>query len=518
MTNRSLRAALRLLSLGSSPRRGLFLALSGAVVAIVALFGVVLMDARSDARRVAEVSGSNLATALAQDIDRNVELLDLSIQAARDAWSDPRVRGLEPDVRRLAVFDHSATARHIDAILVIDRAGAVVADSRSNVPTSRDFRPADFFQAQAERDVGLFISRPMKIVRSGSGGWRMALSRRITAPDGTFAGVAVGFIDLGYIAETYKRLPLGRGGTLSLFNIDGTMLVREPEVPEAIGQSFLGKATFDRMTVGPDGTFEGRSALDGQSRLYAYQRVGTLPLIQAVAAGTDVIYANWRAKALTLGGALAMLCSGMLVLLFVLKRELLQRAAAEAALDRLASTDHLTGLLTRRKFFELAESRCAEAARQGVGVALLMIDADHFKSYNDRYGHVAGDAVLGAIGRCIQGELRAADDLAARFGGEEFIVLLPGFERSSAFVTAEAIRAAVARLATPHERASAGIVTVSTGLAVGEAGAPVALDALVEAADAELYRSKRDGRNRSSGGERLLARVPSGGPPGLLSA
>lgn len=518
MMNRSLRAALHLLSPGSSPRRGLFLALSGAVLAIAALFGVVLMDARSDARRAADVSGSNLATALAQDIDRNVELLDLSVQAARDAWSDPRVRGLNPELRQLVVFDHSATARHIDAILVIDRDGSVVADSRSVVPRTRDFRSADFFRAQAERDVGLFISRPMKIARSSAGGWCMALSRRITAADGTFAGVAVGFIDLGYIAETYKRLPLGRGGTLSLFNIDGTMLVREPEIPDAIGQSFLGKPTFDRLTVGSEGTFDGQSALDGQSRLYAYRRVGTLPLIQAVAAGTDAIYANWRAKALTLGAALAMLCSGILVLLFVLKHELSQRAAAEAALDLLASTDHLTGLLNRRKFFELAEARCADAARRGVGVALLMIDADHFKSYNDCYGHVAGDSVLAAIGRCIAGELRSVDDLAARFGGEEFIVLLPGLERAGAFVIAEAMRAGVARLATPHERASAGIVTVSTGLAVLEPGAPIVLDALVEAADAELYRSKRDGRNRSSGGERLAARVPLDGPPGLLSA
>ena len=452
MTTRPLRAALRLLSPGSAPRRGLFLALSAAVVGIAALFGVVLMDARSDARRAAEISSSNLATALAQDIERNVELLDLSIQAARDSWADPRVRAMEPELRKLVIFDHSATARYIDAILVIDRDGAVVADSRSTVPRLRDFRSADFFKAQIDRDVGLFISRPMKIAGSGQGSWRMAISRRMTAGDGTFAGVAVGFIDLGYIAETYKRLPLGPGGTLTLFNTDGTLLVREPEVPQAVGRSFKGQKVFDTINGAASGTFEGLSTIDGNSRLFAYQHVGTLPLIQSVAAGTDAVYANWRVKAMALGGVLAVLCSGILVLLFVLKRELLQRAAAEAALDRLASTDHLTGLLNRRKFFELAELRCADAARRGVGVALLMIDADHFKSYNDRYGHVAGDAVLGAIGRCIRDELRAADDLAARFGGEEFIVLLPGLARAGAFVTAEAIRAAVG--AARHPRTS----------------------------------------------------------------
>ncbi len=480
-----------------------------AVLAIALVFGVLLWDSRSDARRTAEVSGSNLATALAQDIGRNLELLDLSIQSARDSWQLPKVQDLDPELRNLVIFDRAATARYIDSILVVDRDGKVVADSRSPVARQETFVDADFFKAQVARDVGLFISPPLRIAprRTTSGAWQMALSRRITAEDGSFAGVAVGFLDLGYLAEMYKRLPLGPDGVLTLFKSDGTMLVREPDVPHSIGRSFIGQRVFDAMNAAESGAFEGVSTLDGHSRLYAYHRVGTLPLVQAVAAGTDHVYARWRAKASALGAVLAILCSGILLLLYILRRELLHRVAAERALDRLASTDHLTGLLNRRRFFELAQDRSQEALRQGLPVSLLMIDADHFKSYNDRYGHLAGDAVLSAIGRCIRSELGGTSDLAARFGGEEFIVLLPGLDRPGAFVTAEAIRTAVARLAIPHERATAGIVTVSTGLASVEASEPLALDALVEAADRELYRSKRDGRNRSSGEGRALARL-----------
>lgn len=494
----------------AAPRRGLFLLIGGAVAAIVAVFVVVLADSRVDTRHAAAAAEVNLATALARDLDRNVELLDLSIQAARDSWSDPRVRALDPEMRQLVVFDHSATARYIDAILVLDRDGAVVADSRAATPPTHDYRNADFFKAQQARDSGLFIGRPLQV--PGNAGWHVALSRRIVADDGSFGGVAVGFLNLAYLSETYQHLPLGPGGVLTLFNADGTMLVREPEVPSAVGRSFKGNPVFVHIDGMESGSFEEVSSLDHTKRLYAFRRIGSLPLVQSVGVTTDAVYAGWRAKATVLGAVMAVLCLGILALLFGLRRELLQRVAAERALDVLASTDPLTGLSNRRRFFERAEASCVEAARDGQALSVLMIDADHFKSYNDRYGHAAGDRVLVAISRTIEAEANREGAIAARYGGEEFIVLLPGLDRGSAFAVAEAIRMGVARLAEPHERAVAGIVTVSTGLASAGAGTAPDLRALVEAADAELYRSKRDGRNRSSGDGRLLARHPRMGP------
>ena len=212
---------------------------------------------------------------------------------------------------------------------------------------------------------------------------------------------------------------------------------------------------------------------------------------------------------------MAVLCSGILALLLGLKGELQSRVAAERALDVLASTDPLTGLVNRRRFFERAEVRCAEAARDGLALSVVMLDTDHFKDFNDRYGHAAGDRALVAVARAIEGQIRGGVDLAARYGGEEFVVLLPGLDRAAGFAVAEAIRTAVARLALAHERAPSGFVTVSTGLASAGDGVPADLRALVEAADAELYRAKRDGRNRSSGGERLMARYAR---PEALSA
>lgn len=495
----------------ASPGQCLVVLMVLTLAAMCAVFALVMIEGRANVRRVAEMSELNLATALAQDLARNVEALDLSLQAARDSWNDPRVQALDAELRQLVIFDHSATASYIHAVLVVGVDGNVEADSRSLKLGGANFAHADFFEAQRDRDVGLFISQPMHL--AGQAGWVMAFSYRITAPDGRFAGVSVGFLDLGYLAAAYARLPLGPGGAITLFKTDGTLLVREPANARSIGKSFLGQAAFEPLARGVNGVFEGMSSVDGQGRLFAFQRVGTLPLTQAVGASTASIYAEWNERAMTLGLTLAALCGLTLASLVLLKRELGQRVKAEKALSKLASTDDLTGLLNRRRFFELADGHVAKAADTGAGLSVLMIDADHFKSYNDRYGHLAGDVVLTVLGRCIAGELRAASDLAARYGGEEFIVLLPGTGGSRAFVIAEAIRTAIAGLAMPHELSVAGVVTVSVGLASVDPGRSYDLRALVETADAELYRAKSAGRNRSTGGgvatlDRPRARLP----------
>jgi diguanylate cyclase (GGDEF)-like protein len=121
---------------------------------------------------------------------------------------------------------------------------------------------------------------------------------------------------------------------------------------------------------------------------------------------------------------------------------------------------------------------------------------DHFKLFNDRYGHVAGDACLKRIAACVSAELRNVDDLAVRYGGEELLVLLPKTEASSAIRIAERIRRSVEALAIPHEAIGAyGIVTMSCGTAA----APVSMisaSELVAAEDAALYAAKRNGRNQ----------------------
>lgn len=161
----------------------------------------------------------------------------------------------------------------------------------------------------------------------------------------------------------------------------------------------------------------------------------------------------------------------------------------ESALLEQALTDPLTGLINRRGFdrFLTASTKATDA------LSLMMIDVDQFKSYNDTYGHVAGDAVLRRVSAAIDGVVSPLGGVVARFGGEEFVVIVPHLEGAEAKRVAERLLRAVSDMALPHAASERGVITVSAGYAARAAQDPP-ID-LVAAADAALYRAKREGRN-----------------------
>jgi len=170
---------------------------------------------------------------------------------------------------------------------------------------------------------------------------------------------------------------------------------------------------------------------------------------------------------------------------------------ANRQLEKLSRTDGLTGLANRRFFEEILAQDWATVVRQGLELAVIMLDVDFFKAFNVRYGHVAGDDCLRRLARILEATLRRKSDLAARWGGEEFIVILQDTDREGALEIAESLRVAVTELAIPNEDSPQGHVTVSIGVAVrhpqdGLKGA----DQLVKRADEALYEAKRGGRNQ----------------------
>ncbi len=187
---------------------------------------------------------------------------------------------------------------------------------------------------------------------------------------------------------------------------------------------------------------------------------------------------------------------GLSVVVVERHRQLVGLMLAQNELKRLAQTDSLTGLPNRRRLDEAQSEEWRRAARTGMPLSLLLIDADRFKSYNDLYGHRRGDQVLIAIAGVLRTGAQRAGDLPARQGGEEFAVLLPGVAQPAAVAIAERLRAAVQALTIAHAGNEAGVVTVSIGVACSRpaAGQPVA--ELFEAADRALYRAKDAGRNR----------------------
>lgn len=166
-------------------------------------------------------------------------------------------------------------------------------------------------------------------------------------------------------------------------------------------------------------------------------------------------------------------------------------------LKSLSLTDALTGLYNRRHVDGYLQQVWQRAAHDGDDVSVVMLDVDHFKRYNDRYGHPAGDACLAKVAEVMATSLRRPADLVARFGGEEFIAVLPQTSGPLARQAAERIRAAVQALAIPHaDSETAPVVTVSLGVACLRAGPGIAERAVVAAADSALYQAKQQGRNR----------------------
>lgn len=169
--------------------------------------------------------------------------------------------------------------------------------------------------------------------------------------------------------------------------------------------------------------------------------------------------------------------------------------AANQKLSAMSSTDSLTGLANRRRFDDVLAVEWARAQRSGAPLALLMIDVDFFKQFNDFYGHLAGDDCLRRLAKTLQSCARRAGDLPARYGGEEFAVIAADMRPTDVPWLAEKIRNNVAALEIPHAQSPYGVVTVSVGVALMTPDGRVSPDTLLQSADAALYHAKQSGRN-----------------------
>lgn len=163
----------------------------------------------------------------------------------------------------------------------------------------------------------------------------------------------------------------------------------------------------------------------------------------------------------------------------------------------LAETDALTGIANRRAFDNAVAREFSSATRNGSPLSLLLIDIDHFKAFNDTYGHIEGDRCLQRISTCLTAVCKRPSDLAARYGGEEFAILLPGMDADGAMQVAEALRAQLHGQAIPHRTSAKSVVTASIGVAsVSATSFFPAPSELVQAADLALYEAKTGGRDR----------------------
>jgi diguanylate cyclase (GGDEF)-like protein len=467
-----------------------------APVGMLVVSGLMLLDLRQDAWDKADQTSRNLLQVIEHDIARNVEIIDLTLRAVVDNLKAPGVAEASPELRQLVLFDRATTARDMGAMFVLDEYGDSLFEA-AQVPARKvNYADRDYFQAhRARSDLGLYVSRPLL---SRLTGVRMiVLSRRIDKPDGSFGGIVLATLKLSYFSRLFDQIGLGRDGGINLYLRDGTRVMRHPYNEADIGVNIAGTPSFNRFVRERDGAFVGMSVRDGVERHYAFTQVGDLPLVLNVALSTREIEAAWRTKALVISAVVLALCGLTVFLSLLFGRELRRRAAMQAELARLSLTDVLTGLPNRRRFEQDFGRIWKSARRTGKPLSLLVVDADHFKRYNDRYGHAVGDEVLKGLARCLSAGVHRPDDVVARVGGEEFAVLLPDTDAAGAMRIAAKVQESVASLSVASAGIGAGAVTVSIGLATGPGPAEEPAEALYRAADAALYEAKAGGRNQT---------------------
>jgi len=470
--------------------------LAGAIaLSILAISAFSLWTDRQNVRRQAEQSSRNLLTTLSREINDHIGSLDPILLRIAEDIADKSLLEVPPQVRHRVLFDRVRTSTYVDSALVVNEDGNAAADAASILPRRFNASDRDYFTIHRENsDAGFYLSRPIAS-RLRNGDPSMAVSRRLSHPDGRFAGVVVSGISLSRIGTLFSDLDLGPRGSITLFRDDGIVLTRQPHVEGQIGQDLGATPNVRRFLRERSGSFEGTAAFDQVHRLYVFGRVDGLPLVLAVSKSMDDLLGAWRQKAIAQGGITLLICSGLVALMLLLRRELRRRTGAEAKLARLASTDDLTGLPNRRAFREAYERERRHAIRSKSWLSVLYVDADFFKQYNDLYGHGRGDDLLRAIAGTLAAQLQRPRDMAARYGGEEFTVLLPETDPAGAERIAEDIRKAIMLLGVEHRQSLYGIVTVSIGAASKQPSLGTVSTLLLEAADAALYQAKEAGRN-----------------------
>lgn len=321
----------------------------------------------------------------------------------------------------------------------------------------------------------------------------LTISKRLSNPDGTFAGIVVASLNLSYFLDLFKDVALGPNSNVTLSRLDGVVLMRWPFKREYIGSNISNAKIYQYLLNSRSGRFETKSVTDGVHRLVAYSQIGDLPLVIGVGQSTADIFAAWWKFAALVGAMVALLCVITAGLAAYLVREFKRRRAAEATLAQLAMSDSLTELANRRHFQFTLDREWARAARARTSLSLMMIDADHFKRYNDSHGHQAGDRLLKTIAASIA-ESGERGECAARYGGDEFVVLMPSAGTEAARQAADRIRKRFDLACRKNDIEAAGL-SIGIASAVPQAGATSA--DLLAATDQALYRAKTFGRGRT---------------------
>jgi diguanylate cyclase (GGDEF)-like protein len=488
--------------------------LAGFCLFLVGLHAWSLWASRQHQLEQTAVNTANMARALASQAESSLKLGDAALSEIVERYEHDGLEGAAEQRMHARLQAIIKQTPELQEAFVYGPDGTRLASSLPTLVRGNNADRAYFIYHKNHTDRRILVGKPIR--SRSSGVLAIPLSRRIDRPDGSFGGVAMASLKLDFFGKFYDSFDVGPTGTIILAIDDGTLLYRRPFKADMVG-SDIGKGPIFQMykRSGRAGTAMLVSKIDGIERLYSYRHLDGFPLLVASAQSKQEILAGWwlaviKTSCVVIFAIALLAWGGRRMVLQIRVREALDaelrsaRASVELhniSLRALADSDGLTGLANRRLFDEALEREVGRARRSGAPFAMILTDVDFFKKYNDRYGHVAGDACLRRVAGAIATGARRPADLAARYGGEEFALILPDTDLDGAMAVTEFIRAAVAELGIEHADSRSGRVTLSLGVVAGyPADEPEHTPcAWVEAADAALYEAKAAGRNRAEG-------------------
>lgn len=478
--------------------RGLTVIAVAAVCAIIVSTGLTVYLSRGDATRAAASAAENVRTFIASQVGNDLESLQTALEDMREALMSPAVMAMPEAERRRLLVGRADRTKYLGALAAVDVDGEIRGSTSSELLPMINVADRDYFIAQRDHpSAKLYISRPF-LSRGSNPASSVAVSLRRSRPDGSFDGIVMGIMKLSYLRDLLSATHLGPHGQVTLLRSDGVVLLRNRADGRNVdtGVDRSSSPIFQAyMKTKDDVIFDGVSPTDGTVRRYIHGTVPGFPLVISVSQDVRDIYREWNRRTLVMVAVTTASCIGILVLAVLFRRELLRRARAEAELSQLAQLDALTGIANRRQFDAYLEREWRRAGRTHTPLALLMVDVDRFKAFNDKHGHWVGDELLIAIARTMAECVTRSGDLVARYGGEEFAVILPDTDGDGADAIAERIRAKV-EVTTISDPAGRPLrSTVSVGVAALVPQEKLQPADLIRAADAALYTAKRNGRN-----------------------
>jgi diguanylate cyclase (GGDEF)-like protein len=490
---------------------------------------------------------------------RETEMISSAKAVLSLAGRDPQIKNDSPTSCQPTFRAASGALPWLVDVSLVSTAGGLVCTS-SALTTSRGVADRPYFQqAMQTRDFAL----------SGFLTSRLSHKPVVVAAMPRLSGqevdaVLVASIDVDWFTRVARATSGLEIADVVLLNGEGTIVSTSTRLTHWIGNSAAEIPDIWKLLNGPDGVFHAK-VMDGTERIISHIRLpitkGILLVMRSrqevlgvadararavlakiLALGAACLLIVWfggqwfvlrplsalgeaatrfgegdlksRVDTRTLAPELATLGNAFnsMSSLLALREEELKRA--NVRLSDLAATDGLTGIANKRQFDEQMDSEWRRACRIGEPVALIALDVDHFKKFNDHYGHLAGDECLQRVATILKRACRRPGDIAARTGGEEFSVLLPGAHIEDAVAIAESIRLAIKTIRIPHDDSETGYVTASVGVASFTPRPEQSAAALLNAADEALYRAKRAGRNRVVMHQPQIALALESGPKG----